>query len=460
MVFTFTYDKKNAADIERHAKQLTNHSLSEYINASGKDFTTIINPNNKGKIGQLIETILFELELNSRKGADFPEAGVELKVTPLKEISKGYSNKERMVLSLINFDEVVKETWNKNSLISKLKLLLLMFYLHEQKESLDLVFKLVSLWTPSKADFIQIEKDWKFIVQKVKNGKAHEISEADTNYLGACTKGRDSSDVVSQPFSSIMATRRAFSLKSSYVRAIYNELCDKKEAAKAISQEGDFETCLLNVFSNYKEKTLSHIIQKNNLKTERTSKQFLKELTEEFIKLKFGAKSFDLEEFTKANITLKTILLKPNGIPKESMSFKQINYCDIVNEKWEDFEINKIHEDGRFFWIIFKATRTYKSQKELSLDEIILEKVMFWNMPYEDLQISYRQLWEDTKAKITKGDYNNFLKASEHPVGHIRPKAKDSNDLMLTPQGTKEPKKCFWINAGYIAEQMKIFKFN
>ena len=76
-------------------------------------------------------------------------------------------------------------------------------------------------------------------------------------------------------------------------------------------------------------------------------------------------------------------------------------------------------------------------------------------MPYNDLQIEYRKLWEDTKQKVIDGDYSHFITSKENYVGHIRPKGRDSNDLMETPQGTLEKKKCFWINASYIAEQIK-----
>ena len=147
--------------------------------------------------------------------------------------------------------------------------------------------------------------------------------------------------------------------------------------------------------------------------------------------------------------------MKKNGCPKESMSFKQIQYKDIVNENWEDFEINKIHQDGRFLWVIFKINKSYSKQSDISLNDIILEKVMFWSMPYSDLQIEYKKLWEDTKAKIQKGDYTHFLGSKDNRVGHIRPKGRNSKDLMETPQGTFEKKKCFWINASYIAEQIK-----
>lgn len=455
-MFSQNYDINSPTDIERHAKQLENHCLQDYLFEIFRDKTYSINYKNKGKLGQLIEEILFNYKPNSRKDADFSSAGVELKVTPLKKLKNGkLTIKERLVLSLINFQTVVDETWENNSLFPKLHFLLLMFYLHESKAPLDLIFKLITLWEPSEADLAIIKKDWQFIVNKIKAGKAHELSEADTNYLGACPKGKDNTDIVSQPNNNIKAMRRAFSFKTSYIRSIYEELCIQNTPKINISTTGNFEESIKEVFAPYIGKSLKFFIENNKINISRTNKHFNKLVIDAFLKQQFGGTSEEINEFRKANISLKTIVLKSNDIPKESMSFKQIQYKDIINEEWDDFEINKIHRDGRFLWIIFKINTSYKKQSDVPLRDIILEKVMFWSMPYSDLQVEYKKLWKDTKAKIQKGDYTHFLGCKDNRVGHIRPKGRNSKDLMETPQGTFEKKKCFWINASYIAEQIK-----
>jgi len=454
-MFSEIYKTNDAKDIERHAQQIQNHCLREFLSDLQNNVEAIQNKLNKGQLGQLVEEVLFGYKPNSRKEADFKDAGVELKVTPLKQLKNGnLTIKERLVLSIINFNTIINENWDNNTLFPKLHYLLLMFYLHENKAPLDLIFKLVTLWKPSSADLSIIEQDWNYIVNKIKAGKAHELSEADTNYLGACPKGKNSLDVVAQPNSDIKAMRRAFSFKTSYIRSIYDEINKTSDLVK-ISETGNFENRIKEVFAPYVGKSLDFLISQNNLNISRKTKHFNRVVIDSFLKQKLGVETDKLEEFKKANISLKTIVLKKNGFPKESMSFKQIQYKDIVNEEWEDFEINKIHQDGRFLWIIFKINKSYTKQSDISLNDIILEKVMFWSMPYSDLQIEYKKLWEDTKAKIQKGDYTHFLGSRDNPVGHIRPKAKNAKDLMETPQGTFEKKKCFWINASYIAEQIK-----
>lgn len=73
--------------------------------------------------------------------------------------------------------------------------------------------------------------------------------------------------------------------------------------------------------------------------------------------------------------------------------------------------------------------------------------------PADDYQYA-EELWNDTKEKISNGDYEHFIRSSENPVCHIRPKGNDSKDLMTTPQGTREKKKCYWLNRKYVLSEI------
>src|SRR5690606_20736496 len=102
------------------------------------------------------------------------------------------------------------------------QLILIVFYLFEKEQlEIDFVFKIARLWRFPLTDLKIIKDDWNKIVSKIKAGKAHEISEGDTLYLGACTKGSTSEKSKrKQPFSGILAPQRAFSLKSKYINYI------------------------------------------------------------------------------------------------------------------------------------------------------------------------------------------------------------------------------------------------
>ena len=121
---------------------------------------------------------------------------------------------------------IIAEDWEHSSFLDKNKLILLMFYLYQKSLSLlDYEFKffyeLDLINKISSQDALQIKKDWEYIVGKIRNGEAHLLSEAETYYLGACTKAADSSVTRKQPNSIIPAKPRAFSLKQNYLNYIF-----------------------------------------------------------------------------------------------------------------------------------------------------------------------------------------------------------------------------------------------
>ena len=154
-----------------------------------------------------------------------------------------------------------------------------------------------------------------------------------------------------------------------------------------------------------------------------------------------------LTEFEKAEIAIKTIRLEANGNLKEAMSFPNVNYKEIVHEHfWEDSALYEMFTQ-RFMFIIFRKP-VVKNDKQVRL-----EKVMFWTMPYEDLKYG-EILWKDTRQKVARGNYDHFVKSSENPVCHIRPKAQNAADTTEGAQGLQVKKMCYWLNREYILKQI------
>lgn len=474
------YDKFDPKSIEEFGKKLEGKCLSDIYDMGVLDF----NSNNKGGLGQLIEKIHFGYKINSDKEADFVEAGVELKVVPLKRIRpkskselirerNGLSVKERMVLSIIDYIEVSGETWEKNSLFKKINRLLLPFYIYEKdKKIIDYTFDLVSLWSPSKNDLKIIENDWKKIIDKVKEGKAHELSEGDTMYLGACTKGSSTKTLRRQPFSEIDAKQRAFSFKRSYVDMIYEELLQFKEHKKnkeiSLIFEGDidFEDTLERIFSPYYGKTAFEIEKELGLDYGSVSKRYYSSLANHIMGVE---KEDQIEEIKKANIELKTTRLKPDGMPAEHLSFPTIDFMKLSEEEWDESELKNMMEETKFLFVVFKIDCPQMSSfKRLSSEEkrkyIKLDKVKLWNMPTTDIESYLKDVWEKTKEVVIEGvettvikgrRYNNLPKVTENRVAHVRPHAKNAEDTLPLPNGTEFTKQSFWLNAKYIGEILK-----
>lgn len=168
----------------------------------------------KGILGQVVETGFYNYDLNNKSNADFENLGIELKVTGYKQNKNGsISAKERLVLSKIDFNKIINETYESSHLLEKCKKMLIIWYLYEpKKEAKDYVITHHQLYDMNNDEYI-FKSDFELIKEKVLNGKAHELSEGDTSYLGACTKAATSKDRTSQPFSDIPSKPRAYSLK-------------------------------------------------------------------------------------------------------------------------------------------------------------------------------------------------------------------------------------------------------
>ena len=125
---------------------------------------------------------------------------------------------------MINYEEIVKEKWESSYFLKKCKLMIILFYLFKKELAVfDRRFVLKPLiYRISAEDKVVIQQDWNNIRQKVLDGKAHELSEGDTFYLGACRKGSggENEGLRKQPYSVELAKSRAFSFKQGYVNKL------------------------------------------------------------------------------------------------------------------------------------------------------------------------------------------------------------------------------------------------
>ena len=48
-----------------------------------------------------------------------------------------------------------------------------------------------------------------------------------------------------------------------------------------------------------------------------------------------GVRGKKIEEFEKAEISMKTIQLRGDGMPKEDMSFPTFKFLEVIEEDWE-----------------------------------------------------------------------------------------------------------------------------
>jgi len=421
----------------------------------------------KGNFGQILEKFYFGYEPNSDSEPDFKEAGIELKSSPLKTLKNGeFRSKERLVLNIINYLKVHEEDFETSSFWKKNAHLLLVFYLHDRDiELLDYVIKLVDGWKYPKEDLKIIKRDWEFINQKIKDGKAHELSEGDTFYLGACTKGSTAlKSFRHQPFNEEKAKQRAYSLKQGYVNHIIANIAQEEttvygkiiERPEILEEVRSIEEIVILKFHPFYGKSAEQIEQELDLELNQKAKSYFANLTNAILGLELGQK---IEEFEKADIQVKTIRLKENDLPKEDISFPTFEYKELVETDWEDSDFKNILE-SKFFFVFY----------QFEGENLILRKVKFWNMPYSDI-VEAKNVWQEMVKTVSSGEIvkevtekgvrkTYFPKKTENKVSHIRPHARNAADTYELPVAdkltglTEYTKHCFWLNASYVKDEI------
>ena len=457
------YDPADEDSILFYASHLEGQTLNEAIPNYERTFN-----GGRGTFGLILETGYFSLERNNESRPDFEEVGIELKSSPLKRLRNGELRaKERISLSMIDYNILAYEKGPlySTSFWTKIKRLLLVFYEYSPQLSvLDYPIRIVRLWEFPDDDKLVLAKDWELIKSYVDNGEAHLLSEGLTNYLGAATKGASSKDLTNQPNSPEMAMRRAFSLKASYVNRIIKRL---------LSNVDD------NLFSSLtsEELSASTIEEAFTRRADKFLGKSVKEICEHFSEVQFNMSSYSVYskitklilgsshgnlplELVSADITVKTIRLKPNGMPKEALSFPNFKYLDIVEESWYESNLFELLDSKKFLFSVFA----------IEGDDLIFKGFRFWSMPYEDIQVC-KKVWEHTKDIIQKGKIvravissrrqTNFKKSSDKMKIHVRPHGSNAQDTFELPvkdklTGLNEyTKHSFWLNPRYLAEVLK-----
>lgn len=408
----------------------------------------------KGAIGTVIEESWFGYSPNSESEPDFPEAGVELKATPYLRTTSGIRAKERLVCNIINYMTEYNKTFKTSAFWHKCETMLIMSYEHRKDvpKSQFTIDKAVLFSFPIE-DLVIIEQDWEKIISKVRSGQAHLLTEGDTLYLAACTKGATAASVRPQPFSSIPAKQRAYSLKSSYMTRILNKYVFGAAEDEHIIKDWHelehktFEDCIIERLSAYYGMTQAMLKRKFGVESSG------KNLNEVLLSKMLGVegKIAYTEEFQNAGIVPKTIRVQRSGHIKESMSFPTFKFTEIIKEDWENSEFRNYLEPTKFLFVIFCENED---------EEYVFEKAMFWNIPAEDLE-EVRRVWERTVQVIKEGIQfrfdgrvmrNNLPKQSESRVAHVRPHARDIHDTYPLPDGRSMPKQSFWLNHSYIED--------
>lgn len=425
----------------------------------------------------MVEQLFFGYEPNSKREADFVDAAVELKCTPLlnSKTDGTYRIKERLVCTMIDYFELAETDFENSHLLSKCRLMLLLFYLHVYGvPSYECKFIFRVLWQLPDKDLLLIKQDYDLLADRVRRGEAHLISEGDTMYLGACRKGQKGDTLRTQPFSDIKAPRRAFSLKPAYMRYILSHVVDsestsytnyieppKTEGIELVTESDlkhkSFDEIIVERFRPFLGMDYLQMCEALGVSPYQSKSKYADvcSLIASQGKTKRVSSS---DEFIKSGLVMKTIRLRMNGMPKEAMSFKNIDYQEVYdNDEWTDSEVYELFSN-RFLFVVLKPVQgkniqvfnrvTGEIQDEQSY---LLDNVFFWTMPQHDLETA-RLFWEDVRSNVLTDNIrlDAFWSIADDKKFHVRPKASNAQQLTANPNGGLCPKYSYWFNANYV----------
>lgn len=437
--------------------------------AEGKTFgeidTTgrIKNVRSKGSLGHIIEESHFGYPINSDARPDFEELGIELKVTPFKKNKNGtYSSKERLVLNMIDYHSEHRYSFETSSFLSKATSMLIMLYQYEPEIPIDdyRIYK-AFLNEFSEEDLAVMRQDWETIVTKIKNGEAHLISEADTMYLSACTKGANGSIVRTQPFSDEPAKPRAFSLKASYMSGLVRKYLTP-ELLESIANQGELnemsiEELLETRLSPHYGKTLIDLCEETKVPYNPRNKAMIPHVMAKLL----GVQKTDLsgiEEFAKANIKFKTVAREPDGKIREHMSFGKVDFENLCQSDWEDSDLYDTFAEQKYLFLEFQYDEEYVPKKK-RIPRFV--GIRLWNMPLETIEGELYKMWSEARKIVREGVElipmknrvkNNLPGPKFNRVAHVRSKGADGDDKVRLPDGQWITKQAFWLDRNYIQQ--------
>ncbi len=477
------YDASNPESIEQYALQLKDMTFMEVLAAkgvSGEQVKAYANKLRKGGLGNLLEEVFFGYKANSKQEADFDEAGVELKASPYEKTKKGELRAgERLVLTMISYDGPIEVDFYKSHAWEKMARILLIYYWRNRQITNKLLYKIsfIKLFTPPEEDLEIIKRDYAKIVATIQAGLAHELSESDTMYLGACTKGATAEkSTVSQYYGDkLPARKRAFCFKNSYMTYVLNHYVVGNEAERnaiiddvSVLKEKSFEEVLTDLVAKYAGKSDKELCNLFGREYNNNKAQW-----NDLVYRMLGVRGVHADEFEKANIKVKSFRIEEKGNAKESMSFPPFKFMDLVNENFEDSILHNYFEDTRFFFVIWKRDH----------DVYRVRGCLLWNMPYDDLEVTVKREWEAYKRVIQYGVTfqkrvnkkgkisftNNLPSKSDTEIIHIRPHSTKAaykfnngeeygnveRDANILPNGEYMSTQSFWLNNDYVLRQLK-----
>ena len=399
------YDKKDKKDIIRYAKLTKGKKISDIIGNEKK-----YNSKDKGKIGNLIQSEYFGISRNTSSKADFEDVNMELKCFAYCNKRDNITADQRLSLSKINYMEFDKKVlFEESHVYQKCKSMLWLIYLLEKNQKrIDSTIKYIRLYEFEKIvkqDFKQIKKDYYTIIDKIRKGRANQLSEGDTEYLGAARTGDKGSKLERTPKNGEALPRR-FALKKSYMTYLMNEyvvkerdfsnkiLKPKTKFQIKITRGKTFEEWLDKIDNSYLERTAQQILKRKSIKEIiGTANLTDKNIYNRIGLAMLGIKSNKDLYLQKTNTVVKSVRISKTKIIKEDWSFPVFSISTMLSQDWEESEVFTYLSEQRILMQIFVEQE----------EKYVYKGHLFLKFTPEELDKGVKDTWEKFKKKVKDG---------------------------------------------------------
>lgn len=480
-------DFSDPSSIERYAANLDGMTFRDILElgiapegeSAPKDFGS---KKYKGGMGTLIEERYFGYKANSDDRPDFPEAGVELKATCFDVLKDGRKSAgERLVLTMIPYDRPVSLDYDSSHLKTKLSNILLIYYGRDRSiDKYDQRIERAVMVRLPEEDMKIIRADYEKIISYIQDGRADELSEGMTTYLGACTKGATEATMWVDQYYEYFSTdtgeierrrakRRAFSLKRSYMDYVLHAYVlgaprIGESIVRGDDESIDFESYVTGLIEQHYGETDRQIAEQYGLEYTGNKAQWTT-----LVYRMLGIKNNAAEEFVKAGISVRTVRVNNKGHIEQAMSFPPFEFKRLIEEDWETSPFHACLETNRFFFVVFREDH----------DGVLrLDRCLFWAMGENEIEGPAKACWDETRKVIREGvELNPYWDASgklkvtnnlpgmaDNPIVHVRPhtskaayKFADGTEIgdiarnaCELPDGRWMTKQSFWFNKGYL----------
>jgi len=472
------YDESDRESIRNYGLKVKGLTAREVCKLSGMGDPSV-QPNwreTKSILGDVMEKY-FQIRKNNSPVADFPQAGVELKVLPLKR-GRSTGNllvKEPTSISMIDYRTLPSETWERPATVrKKLEHILFVFFLIDSVDIMASTVKAVELWDASDPDRALFRIDWEDTRKKVAEGRADCLSEADARVLCARRKGvGGTADLRRYRTDAPPAPSRAWALKTAFTRQILEERVlgikfesvlpppiaqsDPDLLARAVER-------ISSVLAPFEGRSLRAVAEAKGLKLARG-----KNLAATIIKKALGFKNVNakMRELEQLGVAVKTLNLRlSDGWPFEAVSFPAVKLRELVEEEWEGIEGkdgNLVKEGSQLRdqlrSVLFVPT--FSEHAGVAQEMRVIGRPFLWG-PSEQEWATIRREWEMFRREVAEGKaryhpaldggrrMSGLTKASQTTIIHMRPHGRTAHDEDIDPLGNRVTKQSFWLNQPFL----------